>query len=158
MSRDGEIQIISLLQSIDVSLKIIAGTAPPDIIARFPEARASAARSNTLMEILIAGTIESAPEVAEPITVAVAETPLIENNTDTLMAIWVTNDHVAQSIWVAPMGVTVAAGRRVLPGTTVRFVLPPGASLFARCNLGTVPARVHRGFNIQEIMSEVVKG
>lgn len=152
-------QIEILYEIRDLLKQILSQDArPPDPygVNQFFEDRGD----NATLEMLIAASLPSSPDMQTPVIVGTIPTLIVSNDTSGLQYIVVSNDSIAQPIWVGPEGVTTASGRQVVQNGSVPFVLAPGAYLYGICNVATVSARVSRGFPIKDVIAAVreVKG
>lgn len=141
----------TLLRKIERHLAVMSGATEPEgetgVFYNLPSAR-----TNELVALLVAASLPSAPETSIPVTVTTTETLLAANETVDLQVYWITNDSVAQPIWIGPKGVLVTSGRRIGPTDTEAFVLPPHSALYARCVVPTVSARISKGYPLAAII------
>lgn len=111
--------------------------------------------SNMLQELLLASLMPSAPESTEEFAVGNIEVTLAENESLPLVRVEVTNDDVAQPLWVSHEGVLVATGRIIMPQTTEAFVLPEGERLAGICVIPAVSVRVSYGYDFYNILNKI---
>lgn len=150
---DAERKQIELLYEIRDLLQALVGRSAPVPDPFGLNAYFEDKGGNAILEMLVASSLPSAPDLQVPVNVTPVEVLLAQNETAGLLYVVVSNDSFAQAIWVGPMGVTNATGRRVPPLASIPFVLPPGAYIYAVCNIAVVSARISRGFPINDIVS-----
>jgi len=138
-------QILEQLQRIE---SLLAVSVPPPEQAS-PEIYGQVVSDwQALIAMSICACIPAAPINCQQIVVFPAETLLIRNESDSYVPVEITNEDVAQWIWVGPKGVLTTAGRIILPLDTARYVLGKGDEIYARCAFATVDVSVIEGSNI----------
>lgn len=103
--------------------------------------------SNMLQELFLASVMPSAPQRTEEFTVGATQEILARNDSRPLIRVEVTNDDVAQPLWVSQTGVLVATGRIILAQQTAAFVLPEGEELAGICVIPAISVRVSYGYD-----------
>lgn len=113
--------------------------------------------TNMLQELCLASVMPSAPERVEEFAVGNTEVTLARNDSRPLVRVEVTNDDVAQPLWVSKTGVLVTTGRIILAQTTAAFVLPVGEVIAGICQIPAISVRVSYGYDFYMILDEVRK-
>lgn len=111
--------------------------------------------NNATLEMLVAASLPSSPDMQAPVTISPVAGIIASNQTSGLQYIVVSNDDIAQPMWVGPEGVLNSTGRRIPQRGSVPFVLAPGAALWGICNVATLSARVSRGYPIAGLVGAV---
>lgn len=106
------------------------------------------AQSQLMLRILVANAIPAAPEVTRQVTVQTTETALVENESQVLRRVDVTNLDPAQPLWVSGPGVLVTAGQVILPNQTTPFVVPIHESLWGIVAVATINVAVSESHDI----------
>lgn len=151
--RGANYQSLALLQRIVDALESMQAAEPVHVTQEYITQQAAQAKRQDTIEAILASLPPSTPILTEPLTVTTTETLLYENQGEALCRITVSNDDVAQPMWIGPQGVTHLTGEQV-PGTTWReFVMPIGSSLWGITDVGFISVRVSLGYNIKAIMN-----
>jgi len=149
-------QIIEKLQKIEDWLAYIATKPEPEPLpGNAPPMPTPGTDAYWLMlcAMFASASLPASPAVTRTVVVRTRETPLLENESRNLLPVEITNDDVAQSIWVSSKGVMNTAGRVILPQATARYVLPKGTNLYGVCTVATVNVRVSEGHDIFGILT-----
>ena len=136
--------VIDLL-SYGLGLPPVYGTLPDLDMSRTPVALQET--TNMLQELCLASVMPSAPQRTEEFTVGATQVILARNDSRPLIRVEVTNDDVAQPLWVSQIGVLVATGRIILAQQTAAFVLPEGEQLAGICAIPSNSIRVSYGYD-----------
>lgn len=151
--------ILDRLDKVVDLLQIQAGLPPTthyiQDIERIDTPAQLARDQNYVMEMLLSALVPSAPSIVEAYQVSNVETLLASNESIPLMRVEVTNDNVAQALWVARRGVLPTTGRRIIPLTTVPFVLPMGTVLTGICAIPWISVRVSIGYDFFAILQDL---
>ena len=92
---------------------------------------------------LVSAGLPSAPKTSANVLVGTTATPLAENNSLSIMRVEVTNDDVAQQIYLdCNAGVLTSQGRRLNAQQTIAYTINKGQTLYAICLVATVNVRV----------------
>ena len=110
---------------------------------------------NLLLELMVAASLPSAPERVEGYQVGNVEVQLAQNESTPLMRVEVTNDNVAQPLWVAQRGVLFTTGRQIVALQTQAFVIPQGSALFGICAIPFINVRVSIGFDFYQLLDSI---
>jgi hypothetical protein len=111
--------------------------------------------TNMLQELCLAASMPSAPQRTEEFTVGNVQVVLAQNESRPLIRVEVTNDDVAQPLWVSQIGVLVATGRVILAQQTAAFVLPEGQRLAGICVIPNISVRVSYGYDFFSILDNM---
>jgi hypothetical protein len=121
------------------------------------QALAGPAISTDIMEVLLAYVLPSSPAVTVPYTINnVTPTRLIVNESTNFVRVEITNDDPAQMCWLGDQNVSPAIGRVLLAQTTIPYVVPQGASVWAICIVATISVRVAMGYNLWELAKQSI--
>jgi hypothetical protein len=105
-------------------------------------------RIQSLLELLVSMALPSGPSITREVTInAVTPTPLAFNESLMFQRFTITNDDPAQMCWLGDSGVLPSMGRVLLAQTTIDYVLPRGASVYAICAVATISVRVSEGYD-----------
>lgn len=151
--RGANYQNLALLQRIADALESMQPAEPVQITQEYVTQQAAIQKKRQdAIETMLAAALPSTPIFTEPLVVTTTETLLYENQSEPLCRITVSNDDIAQPMWIGPQGVTHLTGEQV-PGTTWReFVMPIGSSLWGITDVGFISVRISLGYNIKAIM------
>lgn len=142
---EGARQIIEILQNIQELLAMSIQPEPP------PGAEVYGQRNidwSMIIAMAACAALPASPVNSRRVVISPAETLLAENQSEPLLSVEITNEDVAQWIWVSTRGVLATAGRIILPLETVRYVIPQGHELYGLCAVATVNVSVSEGVNI----------
>ncbi len=111
---------------------------------------------NMLLELFLAASLPSSPGTVEEFTVTNVEVQLAINQSIPLQRVSITNDNVAQPLWVTgKKGVLVTTGRLILPQETEDFVIPDGHSLWGICAIPNISVRVSTGYDFYRMLASM---
>lgn len=151
-SRDANYQIIQLLQEIRDAAASVPPPEPVQVTQEFMARQAAQDRRLDELLYITAAALPSTPILTEPLTVTTTETLLYENQSEPLLRITISNDDIAQPMWIGPQSVRHFTGEIVPGGFWRGFVMPMGSSLWGITDVGFISVRVSLGYNIKAIM------
>ena len=154
--RNANYQIIALLQKIADDLES-QQPEPVQITQEYISQQAAIQEKRLdVIKYMLAAALPSTPMVTEPLTVSTTAVVLYENQSEPLLRISVSNDDLAQPMWIGPQqSVSHLTGARIL-GTEWRdFVMPIGSKLWGVTDVGFISARISLGYNIKAIMDSL---
>ena len=128
--------LLQIAQGAGLGVQVIEGQQP--LLGQISE----------MLQYLTAAIVQSAARNNRVVPVLPTPTPLAQNESEPLLQVEITNDNLAQPIWLGGENVLMGTGRRLQPMTSVTRTLPAGSSLWAVCNVGIVNAIVAEGFNL----------
>lgn len=96
------------------------------------------AQNWAMLRLLVANTLPAALDSTRQVPVTPVETLLVENESQVLMRVDITNLDPAQPLWVSGQGVTITNGQVILPNQTSPFVIPIHESLFGICAVAII--------------------
>lgn len=143
-------KLISLLEPLNDSILSLKPEPEPEPPLSPPPTLGEIRR---LLEVLVAGSLPSSPSVTHAITVGTTQTLVVTNEAEWLLPVEITNDDLAQALFLSGPGVIGTAGRRLLPEETVRYVMPIDTTIFGIVDVATIDVRVSEGFNIYSRMA-----
>ena len=108
-----------------------------------------AGKIQSLLDLFTALALPASPDLTREETInAVTPTLVYKNDSLPFTRIEVTNDDPAQFIYIGNRNVSVAIGRVQLAQTTVPYIIPQGAELWAICVVATVSVRISEAYDL----------
>ena len=138
-------QIIELLQRIEELMSLSVNVQPP------PGAEVYGQQNIDWLMIIamaVSAALPSSPVNSRRVVISPVETQLVNNDFAPLLSVEITNEDLAQWIWVSSRGVLATAGRIILPLETIRYVVPQGHELWGICAVATVNLSISEGANV----------
>lgn len=106
-----------------------------------------------LLRLLVAQVLPSSPSrTSETRVNSITPTLLYSNDSTTFQRVVITNDDVAQPIWIGDRNVSLLIGEVMIAQDQRIFVVPRGASIYAICAVATVSVRISEGYNLVDMM------
>ena len=157
--RDAEYAKIDLLQRIlaELQREDTAGEAMQLSTQKLTERIMEIASRDESVKWMLAAALPSTPATSMEVTVPTTTVMLYENQSEPLLRVTISNDDLAQSIWVGPEGVNINIGERINGRDWRAFVMPSGTALYAVTDVGAVSARVALGYNIKRLMDAIFR-
>lgn len=116
-----------------------------------------AGKIQSLLELLVAQTVPSSPEMTLEVTINnVTPTLLYRNDSLAFRRIEITDDDPAQMCWLGKRNVSPLNGRVLLAQNTVPYVLPQGDEIWGICVVATISMRISECYDLVG-MTQVIR-